>query len=367
MDIKKLVTVIPLCEDALQKVETPFVTFEHEYKTKPAWIERQVEASQRVTARVLLGDTWPDAQHDPLNWGRASSLLKKYDQPQPHGAVSVWPETAIYYTGVAQMYRPNPNIKYRPHMHFFGQYYDACAKHARRICGGDDIDVTSEAVIHVPDRNIYEVTYPKLQLRPADRQLSVIVIGDSVPVFPDKDVQVIRMSNDTTIPAGERFNRAVEQTTGERIGIASSDYDDSEYRWERQLEAAVDFSIGPVRTRGQGLEKWIPYNHTHSVDKPGGQLATMMFSRQVFVRLGGACAEMSVGFGYDMYLRIFDDEALTTAYHTDPLVAGRPYSCCEGTAYTQNVYNDAANRSRYTVRGYHARTILRKRPLVERS
>ena len=93
--MSNLITIIPMDDDALHSVTTPFVAFEHEFKTRIAWVERMLEAFRRVTARVLLGDTWPDSQHDPISWGRVSARLKDYDRPQKRHDMCFWPETAI--------------------------------------------------------------------------------------------------------------------------------------------------------------------------------------------------------------------------------------------------------------------------------
>lgn len=355
------ITIIPLDDEALHSVTTPFVAFEHGFKTRIAWVERMLEAFKRVTARVLLGDTWPDAQHDPISWGRVSEKMKVYDHPQTRYDLCFWPETAIYYTGVAQMYHVDPTIKYRPHMHFFGQYFDACTVHARRICKGDDIDASPEGIIYVDDRNIYPVEYPALSFPPIEQQLSIVAVGQQITRC-ERDAQVVHVSDDPSVPLGARFNEALSKTTGEWIVVLAGGYVDVGERIDKQLADNADLSMGAVDVRS-GKEMWIPYGYSQTVDEPTGQLATMMFRRRVFQKLGGMCESMSVGFDYDLYLRLLADRDLSLAYHTEPLVEGSAYDCPYGRAYTQNVYNDAANRIRYT-KGYHGRSIQREHELA---
>lgn len=352
MDINKLLTIIPASDAALHAVTTPFVAFEHDFDTRAAWAERQLEAFQRTTARVLLGDTWPDAHHDPMQWGRSSKVLQKYGTRSSRYDVRVWPETAIYHTGVAQLYNVDPTIHYRPQMHFFSQYIEPCSK---QILEGDDVDMSPEAIIKVPDRNIYEVQYPVVKLPARECQLSIIAIGSPDLADRPADSQVVELSGDESLPTGARFNLALERAAGEYIAVAVEGYTNLPRRFEQQLEYASDLSIGAVNTGG-GQELWTPYACMQYTDAPTGQLATMMFHRRVFERLGGACRDMSEGFGYDLFVRSLGEPDLSWTCHYKGLVRGEPYVCRSGKTYLQEVYNDVANRVRYT-KGYHARSI----------
>lgn len=350
-DVPDNLTIIPMTNAALRAVDTPFVAFEHAFKTRPAWHLRQMEGFRRNSAFVMLGDTWPDAYHAPVSWGVVSNTLKSYDKPQSRHSVSVWPETAIYHTGVAKMFAIDESIRYRPQMQFFGQYYDSCAFDIRH---GDDVEISPEAAIYVDDRNIYPVTYPTLYLPPAQMQLSVVSVGEDESQLPS-DLHVVQMSDDRTIPAGKRFNDAVLQTASEYVAVVVAGYTNVLDRLELQLRDRAALSLGAVITP-DGLEQWLPQNHVQLSDVPSGQLATMMFHRSVFERLGGACEELPEGFEYDLFLRVVSAGDLPLAYHTDGLVRGEPYVCRNGAAYTQQVYNDAANRLRYT-KGYHGPAI----------
>ena len=355
------ITVIPMTNEALRSVRTPFVTFEQPFSAMAARLERQLLAMGRNTAAVILGDTWPDAYHDPLSWGRSSKLLGNYHLPRDRYDQSLWPETAIYNTNVARLFAIDESVRYRPQMHFFCRYYDSCSPMIRF---GDDMELSPEAAIVVPDRNIYEVAYPKLTLLPVDRKLSILRIGAGSidELLADRVLlnaaQIVTVSDDDSIPLGLRFNRAVEQTTGEYIAVVDVNYKSRDMRLSIQLDDDVDLSMGALTT-DSGVEAWVPYGFMHETDTPTGQLATMMFRRRVFEQLGGACTDLSHGFEYDLFVRILGARNLTMAYHSDALAAGSSYVCAAGKTYLQQVYNDAANRIRLT-KGYHVCTIRKR-------
>ena len=365
MALTEYITVIPMTNAALRSVRTPFVSFEQPFENLPARFERQLLAMTRNTASVLLGGTWPDAYHDPIQWGRSSELLKAYFVPRTRYIQALWPETAVYNTSVARLFTIDESIRYRPQMHFFCQYYDACAPAIR---AGDDMDLSPEAAIFAPDRNIYEVSYPKIVLPPVDRKLSVLQFGAGSIAESLTDqvlldaAQLIGVSADDALPLGLRFNQAVEQSTGEYIVVTDARYVNRDTRFSLQLADEADLSMSAISASG-AREAWVPYGYAQDTDTPTGQLATMVFHRRVFEQLGGACVDLSHGFEYDLFVRILNAQNLTLAYHNDPLVSGPSYVCADGKTYLQQVYNDAAARIRLT-KGYHVRTVRKQQALA---
>lgn len=362
------ITVIPFSNDALSAVKTTFVAFEQPFPERAGRFERQFDALHRNCAVVMLTDTWPNAYHDSFSWKRVKKLIQEYGDPQERYTDGVWPETALYQTNVAQMFKLDETIRYRPHMWLYALYWDTCANPIR---AADDMEISPEAGIVVPDRNVYPVSYPEPKLGPAEIPLTVIVIvgRDERPVVnasgipPKAEVIVLQCFDDEVstprgtvidcrdVPLGAAFNRALAASHGRRIAVCYAN-DISLGRFERQLKDDVDMSLGTVRCDSDEVEGWGLYGFTHTVDKPTRQLGTMMFTRRALERYA-AHPDMDDGFDYDLYLRVLTDPSMSVAYHEKPLVQGFPNSCPYGHVYTQHVYNDAANRIRYG-KVYHA-------------
>ncbi len=57
------VTVVPMLNDALQAVKTPYVAFEHPFKDRPGRFERQADYLDEYGTQYTwtIGDVWPAA------------------------------------------------------------------------------------------------------------------------------------------------------------------------------------------------------------------------------------------------------------------------------------------------------------------
>jgi len=362
------VTVIPFSNDALRAVETTFVAFEQPFPERAGRYERQLEALHRNCAVVMLTDTWPNAYHDSFSWKRVKKLIQEYGDPQKRYTDGVWPETALYQTNVAQMFELDESIRYRPLMWLYALYWHTCANPIR---AADDMEISPEAGIVVPDRNIYPVTYPAPQLAAPEIPLTVLVFVDrgdppivrTAGIPPEAQVIVLRCAGDDVqtsrgqvldcrdVPLGAAFNRALALTHGRRIAICRTG-DLPVQRFARQLKDDVDMSLSVVQCDDGEVDGWGLYGFTDTVDAPTRQLGTLMFKRRALERYA-AHPDMHDGFDYDLYLRVLTDTAMSVAYHERPLVCGRRSTTPYGRTYTQQVYNDAANRIRYG-KVYHA-------------
>lgn len=360
-------TVIPFSNVALRDVKTPFVAFEHPFQDRAGRFERQVDAMRLNTSVILFTDTWPDAFHDPFVSGRTRDALMAYGLPQKRYAHCLWPETALYQTDVARLFVVDETIKYRPHVHFFCQYWSACSEALRTA---DDVDLSMEAGICVPDRNIYAVDYPAPRLSKEKCQLSVIVLierGNTFKIrrsdFPygaeiiivnctttNVDTDGLAVIDCSMMPTGAAFNVAVAEAHGKFIAIHKAGNTTGQ-RFDVQMSDDVDLSIVPIRN-GDKLEGWSSFGFTQLTDVPNGQAGGLMFSRRSLSTYS-AQPTMHAGFDYDLYLRIVADQSMSLAYHDDICIDGPVYTNPYGTLYTQQVYNDAANRLRYG-KVYHA-------------
>lgn len=349
MDVEKLVTVVPNDPKALAAVSTPFVTFEHPFKDRYSRFERQLEGMGRYNVGILFGDTWPDSYHDKMNWGEFHDVTGSYWKPQKKWSRAIWPETALYVTGVAKLLGVNPTVKYRPQMWTFCRFYEKCRVNQ------EDVDLLNEGTIYVQDRNIYPLTYPKLQLQPDQRELTIFWYGkkpcSDLYQLP-KDTEVLHSQEE---PNGNNFNRLVEQASGKYIAIhRDGDMSVSE-RFKIQLGAAADLVLCPVAGGGA---PWLIRGYTQTVDTPSEQLSSMMIRRSALASTGGAHPEMTAGFDYDLFVRMSVDPTISIAHLSETLIA-RDLKCPYGHVYTQQVYNDAANRVRYT-KDYHALSVRRR-------
>ena len=176
-------TVIPMTNEALQAVKTPFMAFEQPFPERAGRFERQLEAFRESVAAVMLTDTWPDALHDAAAFAKNSDALNAVGAPVTGDVRLVWPETAIYKTAVAQLYEIDEHVIYRPHMHFFGCVREHCTGHWTAECG-----VSPEAAISVPDRGIYDqgLVAPVIVLGEESKRVTgILVIDHMTHVHPE--------------------------------------------------------------------------------------------------------------------------------------------------------------------------------------
>lgn len=337
------VSIIPPTAAALAAVETPFVSFTHPFKVRIGSIERQIEAMRCYMAIITLGDVWPDSFHDALNWGRTHPLFATYTQPQERWCICLWPETAVYMTDTAKLLGVNESVKYRPQLWTFCQYFEKFST------GEDcDFDVLPEGSIYVADRQLYPATYPMLELLPEDRELSIVALGGRPRGPTPNDAEIIYHPD----ISGDAFNWAMQQATGRYVMCMQGGDRQLNDRAVRQLEDAADLSLGAIMLENGELKSWGLRDYTFRTDLPVEQFGTMMFRRDVFRTIPGAHPDMTAGFDYDLYVRIVSDARFDVVMHRAPLIE-RVQTFPYGQVYTQQVYNDAANRVRYE-RDYHA-------------
>ena len=344
VNIHELVTVVPNDTELLAHVTTPFVSFVQSFEERVGRFERQVEGMGRYNASILLGDTWPDSYHDMFGWGRVHQAVQQYTKPQPRWEASIWPETALYTTGVAKLLGVNPAVRYRPQMWTFCQFFEKCNVR------DEDIDTLPEGVIYAQDRNIYPLTYPMLKLQPEQCELTILYYGNlnhkDWPSIPP-DTEIFLMGDGE--PDGATFNKGIEWAHGRYVAVCQEGDVVNLERFKIQIEDDADLSLCPVAGGG---DAWLLRAYTDVTDTPSEQLGSMLFRRSIFEKIPGAYPDLQTGFDYDLFVRIVSDERMTIAYRSTPLVA-RDLYLPYGRVYTQQVYNDASNRIRYT-KDYHA-------------
>ena len=261
MNLDELVTVAPMTAAALQRVTTPFVAFEHPLVDRVGRFERQIESMTRYMPVIVLGDTWPDSFHDPMRWARMTEIYETYTKPQERWASCVWPETALYSTNIAKLLGVNEQVRYRPQLWTFCQFFEKC--NLRR---SDDIDMLPEGVIYVDDRMLYPLTYPKLQLQPETCELTVVIFGSRSDVagalLPD-GAEVIEVADQ---PSGAAFNRAIMQAHGRFVAICQAGDTLAPTRFEQQLEDDADLSLSSIETSGKTFA-WSLRGYTQRVSR----------------------------------------------------------------------------------------------------
>jgi hypothetical protein len=381
----ELVEVIPVSEKRLANVTTPFVAFEHPFEDRVGRYEHQIEAATRYMPVILFGDTWPDAYHKPLSYQAKLDFVRGYaNSAQRRWATVLWPETILYVTEMAQLLGVNERVRYRPQMWTFCQYFEMCNHQVI------DVELLCEGVIHVPNRCVYPLTYPKLRLQKEKCDLTILYWGRMTPENKDNiptGSEVLMMGDE---PDGESFNRGIEQAHGRFVALCrEGDRTLVAYRFKRQMDDDADLSLSSVSSdelmpapdncgphlypswqSDEPIEvfmqprthAWSLRGYTSESDRPTAQLSTMMFKRSLFDRIPGAHPDLIDGFEYDLYVRIVADQQADVTYHRAPLVHHNlelPF----GRVYAQQVYNDAVNRVRYE-QDYHALSI-RRRPLGE--
>lgn len=345
VDVHDLVTVVPNDPSALSSVDTPFVAFEHPFKDCAGRFERQINSIGRYNAAVLLGDTWPDTHYVCITSSDLQRLYSIYRKPQDRWTQCLWPETAIYTAGVAKFIGVNPGIHYRPQLWTFCRYIELCSKN------GEDIDILSEGTICVKNRSVYPLAYPVISLSEEKCRLTILYYGDQTGIsgLEGDDTQLIYMGAGK--PDGATFNLGLAAAHGRFIAVCREGDEIDPDRFKQQIKADADLVMCPVEGGGSS---WLPYRYTHRVDEPSEQLSSILFRREIFEHIGAAHPTLTVGFEYDLFVRIVSDKRMSIVNQSIPLV--RREKRIESPVYAQQVYNDAANRVRYS-KDYHAPAI----------
>ena len=378
-------TVIPMTNDALQAVKTPFMAFKQPFPERAGRFERQLEAFRMSMAVVHLTDTWPDATYDTITFGRTNKALSDVGQPVDGTAWIVWPETAIYKTEVAQLYKIDERIRYRPQAYFFGQLREHITGHWTSECG-----MSAEAAIVVPDRGIYEhgESAQPIELGEESKRVTGILVIDHLTDVHSEALQSWQMQTeqskelivvlcgvdqkaalsavraaDIVVDASpmdapsDAVNLALQQAHGAYITILDSRGVSLRERLERQCSIASDVSyIAPKRAQELAL-------HTHSwrAGVPSHVEFSLMFHRRVFERTGGMYPTLPVGFIYDKFLQAQQHFDLTFSVLRQQLLGSIDYRFPYGRVYSQQVYNDVCRRRSVNDGEYHAWSLRSRR------
>lgn len=378
------ITVIPMTNEALKSVDTQLVAFEQPFPERASRFERQMDAFRDGVSCVFLADTWPDAQHNAMDWGMKSRALNRVGRPIEVKSPVVWPETAIYKTSVARLHKIDERVIYRPHAHFFCQVRDNITGHWVAECG-----LASEAGIVVPDRCVYDrgLTHPPALLAEQTvRVTGILVIDHLTRVHPETiqswqaqsekskelivvhcgcdsaSVQLASKVADITIDAGmvapsDAVNAALQQAHGEYIVILDPEAVGLHERLDVQCSAALDVSA-------IGLSNaYAPILHTHSwmSGRPDAIEYTLMFHRRVFELTGGMYPTLPVGFIYDKFLQAQKHHELSFGVLHYQLTGNIDYPQPYGKLYSQMVYNDVFRRRLTHDRECHAWYLRRRR------
>jgi hypothetical protein len=376
------VTVIPFTNEALQAVKTPYVAFEHPFTDRAARFERQLEAFVRSMAVVMLTDTWPDAYYDALNPGKARKIVDALNKPMAIADRSIWPETAIYKTDVAQLYKIDERVRYRPHMHFLCGMRDEITGHWVFECV-----MSPEAAITVPDRGVYELPDPpNVQMEnPADVAVTGVALLDHLTTVhvdairswqqqterskelvavlcgaKTEDVRDLLGVADKVIEApddtpAQAFNHALRVARGTHIANWDVNANHGYDRLQHQLAMNVDVS--------HAMDDGELQLHLHSQysGRPVRDEGSIIFNRRVFEVLGGMQPELPVCFLRDKYLHAQSVERFTFGMLRSSLATYYGEISEYGLSYCQQVANDAFKRRRTKDREFHAWSIAVRR------
>ena len=378
-------TVIPMTNEALQAVTTPFVAFEQPFPERAGRFERQLEALSESVAALMLTDTWPDSLHDSTIFSKNGAALDAVGKPATVDSRLVWPETAVYKTNVAQLYEIDERVFYRPHMHFFGRVRDNITGHWAAECG-----ISPEAAIRVPDRGIYELGKSAQAVALSDeskRVTGILVIDHLTTVHPEtlqswqaqsersKELIVVLCGGDqkTVLSAvraadividaspmdapSDAFNLALEQAHGTYVVLVDPIGVSLRERLEYQCDCDVDVSA-VVAFRDYELAL-----HTHSWKSgmPGAIEFSLMFHRRVFERTGGMYPTLPVGFVYDKFLQAQQHYDLSFAMLRQQLIGNIDYPYPYGRVYSQQVYTDVFRRRLIKDGEFHAWSLRSRR------
>ena len=378
-DASDIVTVIPMTNEALQAVTTPFLAFEHSFRDRPGRYARQIEASLLNTAVVVLSDTWPDSYYAPIGWQDNVALLSAFGKPADLHGRRMWPETALYKTAIAQLFEIDEQIKYRPQAAFLGQLRDMC----NEATWMNDLEVSPEAAIAVDDRGVYPLdSAPFVPLADVRTAVSVLVPltrgSESIHALSQlfaaqkepleviyvlcdadasilqtvdlKSAQVVEASN---MPIGAALNLALTHAHGTRIALQYPCQLCIPSRFRQQRELGVDLAMSMVRVSdGQQCLQYLPHHDTHGAAEVTAAGGTMMVHRHIFERCGGFHPDLHVGYDYELCLRVSEVPEFSIGFDKRHLLAqSKPYFPY-GTTYSQTVFNDIADRRRVRS-GFH--------------
>lgn len=377
------VTVIPMTNEALQSVTTPYVAFEHPFPERPSRFERQLEAFSKSMAFVVLTDTWPDAMYDVMSTRATCRAVRDFGKPIDVFSRAIWPETAIYKTSVAKLYEIDERVQYRRQVHFLGQVRDQITGHWQYECS-----VSPEAAIVVRDRGVFDIDPPPaVALQPESVRVTGIMLLDHVSKLYTDAIQSWQLQTETSkelivvlcgadpssvrdalnaadvvieqpdAPCGAAFNAALARARGTYVAVISPAAVQVRDRIEQQLALDVDVSTvtGDLNT--------VSMLHMHS-DKsgvPNTHESSLVFHRRVFERTGGMQPELPAGFVYDKYLRAQADHELSFGVIPRQVVGYMETTFPYGKSYTQHVHNDVFRRRMIDGGEYNAWSILVRR------
>jgi hypothetical protein len=357
------VTVIPVSNEALQAVETPYVAFEHPFKDRPGRLTRQADALDldSAMAAYAVGDVWPMGQLRPYSTKRMRNFISGFEHFRPIFSTHLWPEAMLYKTSVLQNCALNEKIIYRPAVEPWTRL--------KRNLGASMVERTlfmPEPMIEVEDRLRYSHVFAGVPpvLPAVQSPVSVLIVLDGKIPFQQavtdvfaqtiSDFQVLVADCDGRaamfagiddprwllldtpgLTRAAALNLLLERAHGERIALWDPSCTYERDRLERQLAFDADFVGGPVAaTAGFEEHDPIPFGHTNFSGLSYVPQETMLISRRVFERLGAFDPYLSVQYGLDLQLRAFGDTELTLARQRDAMARRiQDADCSERAVY----------------------------------
>lgn len=343
------VTVVPMLNEALQAVRTPYVAFEHPFKDRPGRFERQADCLDEYGGQYFwtIGDVWPAAVEKPMMIRTLRRALRGIPRAN-YLKNFMWPEGVLYHTCAAQLISIDERVVYRPQLAYWLRLYEEM--------GGAFADgalLSTEAHIEVPDRVGYphKPAVPKIAFAPATLPLTLIAATDdhaatlkqslkslSAQTFTNWELRIVDCgSTDGTreildgicdprivfLPhtgrrtRGNALNLAMESACGERIAIWEPTCTALPQRLERQLMFQGDM-VGCQLAEISEKDGYVNYQPRpsdllyyaftrYSVIEPI-PFPSLMFHRKLVQQHGGFDTKLSVRYGYEFELRVLDDQ-----------------------------------------------------------
>ncbi len=393
------VTVIPMLNDALQAVETPYVAFEHPFRDRPGRFERQADGLDIFSDQYFwtIGDVWPAAGAKPMMIRTLRRALRGIPRAAEL-AKFLWPEGVLYRTSVVKLYPIDARVVYRPHLaYWLGIYADM----AHAFSAGALF--STEAHIEVPDRTLYphEPGTTEIMFAPVSMPLTIIMatenhattLRQSLKSLFDQtftnwelrivdcgstdgtreilssidDPRVTFLSHSGQRTRGNALNLAMERARGERIAIWEPTCISLPQRLEQQLAFPGDMvgcRITEISTKDE-ITTYQPrpsdllyYAFTRYSTNDLLPFPSLVFHRRLVKEYGCFDTKLSVRYGYEFELRVLDDQKNSCGRIDRELIL-RPADAPndETTAYGQYYYTLVGRdiAARYNMkRGLHA-------------
>lgn len=357
----KRVTVVPVSNEAVRAVTTPYIAFKHELVDRPGRLTRQADAMDMRGRDILyaLGDVWPAGDIWAYTQRRMYRFVSNFVGFRTIHRAHIWPETMLYRTDVIQSLQLNERASYRSVIEPWTRL---------RLTAGPSLArhtlFMPESMIEVPDRLTYVHKFagPQLTLPPAACEVSVLAVLDGDIGDVDQVAAILRQTHtdyevliadcdgqgakldslkdsrlriiDTSgLTRAAAMNTLLGQAVGAKIALWDLSCTYVSDRLTKQAALEADISGSPVAGPVQ-LESYdpIPYCHTNFSGLYYIPQETMMFSRRVIETIGAFDPVLPVLYGMDLQLRAYTSAELSLLQLRKPLATRQSESKCSEEA-----------------------------------